>query len=138
METRPKGNQALQSKNRFTRSTFWSQLLIKLKEVNDSKQHFYELKQCQKNNCIQKMDCVNRPFQFAKSSSLKPGLQKAKVDYDNDQFRVKTKQLVGRMTAQPHNHFVFLCRCCRACCKWKLGLNNEVAITVSYKARIKD
>ena len=35
------------------------QLLLKLKEVNDANQHFYELKQYQKNNWIQKMDCVN-------------------------------------------------------------------------------
>ena len=28
-------------------------------------------------------------------------------DHDNDQFRAKTKRLVGRMTAQPLNRFVF-------------------------------
>ena len=32
---------------------------------------------------------------------------KANFDHDNDQFCVKTKRLVGRMTAQPHNCFVF-------------------------------
>ena len=37
-------------------------LLLKFKEVNDANQHFYELKQCQKNNWIQKMDRVNRPL----------------------------------------------------------------------------
>ena len=29
-------------KGRFTRSNFWSQLLLKFKEVNDANQHFYE------------------------------------------------------------------------------------------------
>ena len=29
-------------KGRFTRSIFWSQLLLKFKEVNDVNQHFYE------------------------------------------------------------------------------------------------
>ena len=28
-------------------------------------------------------------------------------DHDNDQFSVKTKRLVGKMTAQTHNRFVF-------------------------------
>ena len=49
------------SKGRFTRSNFFSQLLLKLKEVNNQNQHFYERKQCKKNNWIQKMDRVNRP-----------------------------------------------------------------------------
>ena len=31
----------------------------------------------------------------------------ANFDHDNDQFWIKTKQLVGRMTAQPNNRFVF-------------------------------
>ena len=31
---------------------------------------------------------------------------KANFDHDNDQFWVKTKQLVGKMTAQAHNRFV--------------------------------
>ena len=31
---------------------------------------------------------------------------KANFDHDNDQFRVKTKPLAWRMTAQPHNRFV--------------------------------
>ena len=39
---------------------FLSQLLLKLKEVNDANQHFYGWKQCQKNNWIQKIDRVNR------------------------------------------------------------------------------
>ena len=34
----------------FTRCTFWSQLLLKLQEGNEANQHFYKLKQCQKNN----------------------------------------------------------------------------------------
>ena len=38
---------------------------------------------------------------------MKPGFDKANFDHDNDQFRVKTKPLVGRMTAQPSNRFVF-------------------------------
>ena len=38
---------------------------------------------------------------------IKPGFHKANFDHDNDQFRVKTNRLVGRMTAQPHNCFVF-------------------------------
>ena len=37
---------------------------------------------------------------------FKPGFHKANFDHDNDQFRVKTKQLVGGMTAQAHNRFV--------------------------------
>ena len=39
--------------------------------------------------------------------SIKPGFHKANFDYDNDQFSVKTKRLVERMTAQPNNCFVF-------------------------------
>ena len=38
------------------------QLLLKLKEVNEANQSFCELKQCQKNNWIQKMDRVKRPL----------------------------------------------------------------------------
>ena len=38
---------------------------------------------------------------------LKPGFHKANFGYNNDQFWVITKRLVGRMTAQPHNRFVF-------------------------------
>ena len=48
-------------KGRFTRSTFWIQLSLKFKEVSDVNQHFYELKQSQKNNWVQKMGRVNRP-----------------------------------------------------------------------------
>ena len=40
-------------------------------------------------------------------SILRPGFHKANFDHDNDQFWVKTKRLVGRMTAQSHNRFVF-------------------------------
>ena len=36
----------------------------------------------------------------------KPGFHKANFDHDNDQFQVKTKQLVGGMTVQQHNCFV--------------------------------
>ena len=39
-------------------------------------------------------------------ATLKPGFHKANFEHDNDQFRVKTKQLVGGMTAQPPNRFV--------------------------------
>ena len=52
---------------------------------------------------------------------LMPGFHKANFDHDNDHFWVKTKQLVGRMTAQPPNRFV-LCRGRGVCCKWKPGL----------------
>ena len=38
---------------------------------------------------------------------VNPGFHKANFDHDNDQFWVKTKRLVGRMTAQAHNRFVF-------------------------------
>ena len=41
-----------------------------------------------------------------KKKLIKPGFHKANFDHDNDQFRVKTKQLVGGMTAQSHNRFV--------------------------------
>ena len=37
---------------------------------------------------------------------FKPGFHKANFDHDNDPFRVKTKQLVEGMTAQPNNCFV--------------------------------
>ena len=47
-------------KGRFTRSNFSSQLLLKLKDANGTNQHFYEVKQFQKNNWIQNMDRVNR------------------------------------------------------------------------------
>ena len=39
---------------------------------------------------------------------LKPGFHKANYDHDNDQFRVKTKRLALRMTAQPYNRFAFV------------------------------
>ena len=39
--------------------------------------------------------------------ALKPGFHTANSDHDNDQYRAKTKRLVGRMTAHPHNRFVF-------------------------------
>ena len=35
--------------------------LLKFKEVTDANQHFYELKQCQKNNRIRKSDRVSQP-----------------------------------------------------------------------------
>ena len=38
-------------------------LLYKFKEVSDTNQHFYELKQCQKNNWIRKLDRVNQPLE---------------------------------------------------------------------------
>ena len=38
---------------------------------------------------------------------LKPGFHKANFDHDNDQFGVKAKRLVERMTSQSHNRFVF-------------------------------
>ena len=38
---------------------------------------------------------------------IKPDFHKANFDHDNNQFWVKTKRLAGRMTAQPHNRFVF-------------------------------
>ena len=47
---------------RFTRSNFWSQLLLKLKEISDVNEHFYELRQWQKSNFIKKMNRVNRPL----------------------------------------------------------------------------
>ena len=47
---------------RFTRSNFWSQLLLRFKEISHGNQDFYELRQCQKTNWIEKMDRVNRPL----------------------------------------------------------------------------
>ena len=49
------------------------------------------------------------PMGSSKASLLqvKPGFHKASFDHDNDQFSVKTKRLVGRMTAEAHNRFVF-------------------------------
>ena len=51
------------SKGRFTgRSNFWNQLLLKVKEIIDANQHFYELEpMSEKNNWIQRMDRVKRP-----------------------------------------------------------------------------
>ena len=46
-------------KGQFTRSKFWSQLLLTFKEVSDANQRFYELKQCQKKNWIQRIDLIN-------------------------------------------------------------------------------
>ena len=61
---------------RFTRSIFLSQLLLKLKEVNDANQHFYELKQNQKNNWIHKNGSrkINRSIYWWRS--LKKRLRK--------------------------------------------------------------
>ena len=39
---------------------------------------------------------------------VKPGFHKANYDHDNDQFRVKTKRLAYRMTAQPYNRFLYV------------------------------
>ena len=47
------------------------------------------------------MQCIGR------YQDIKPGFHKANFDHDNDQFWIKTKRLVGRMTAQPNNRFVF-------------------------------
>ena len=41
-------------KSRFTQSNFWSQLLLTFKEICHTNQDFYELRQCQKNNWIEK------------------------------------------------------------------------------------
>ena len=41
-----------------------SQLLLKFKEVSDTNEHFFEVKQCQKSNWIQKMDHVNRSSEY--------------------------------------------------------------------------
>ena len=57
-----------------------------------------------------------------------PGFHKAYFDHDNDQFRAKTKRLVGGMIAQPHNRFVFLCRGHGVCCKWKAGLRAFIGV----------
>ena len=57
---------------------------------------------------------------------VKPGFHKANFDYDNDQFRIKTNRLVGRMTAQPQNRFVF-CRGREVCCEWKPGLSTAIS-----------
>ena len=40
---------------------FKSQLLLKLKEVNDTNQHFCELKQCQKNHWTKNESCEPTP-----------------------------------------------------------------------------
>ena len=39
--------------------------------------------------------------------SIKLGFHKANFDHDNDQLWDETKRLVGRMTGQLHNRFVF-------------------------------
>ena len=41
-------------KGRLTRSNFRSQLLLRLEEVNEANQNFYQLKQYQKNNWTKK------------------------------------------------------------------------------------
>ena len=50
---------------------------------------------------------IARPLTCNRDKSIKPGFHKANFDHDNDQFWVKTKRLVGRMTDQLHNRFVF-------------------------------
>ena len=42
-----------------------------------------------------------------KGHSAKAWFPKANFDHDNDQFLVKAERLVGKMTARPHNRFVF-------------------------------
>ena len=51
---------------RFTGSNFRTQLSLDFKEVGDVNEHFYmyELKQCQQNNWIQKMDLVDHLHSF--------------------------------------------------------------------------
>ena len=51
-----------------------------------------------------------------------PGFHKANYNYDNDQFRVKTKRLAWRMTAQPYNRFVFVSW------SWRVPCNGNQAI----------
>ena len=50
---------------------------------------------------------------------------KANYDHDNDQFRVKTKRLARRMTAQPSNRFVFVSW------SWHLSCNGSQALWLS-------
>ena len=38
-------------------------LITKIKEVSDANHYFNELKQCQNNNCIQKIDRLSQPLQ---------------------------------------------------------------------------
>ena len=45
---------------------------------------------------------------FALIALFKPDFHQANYDHDNDQFRVKTKRLARRMTAQLYNRFVFV------------------------------
>ena len=46
-------------------------------------------------------------FEYVWNWALKPAFHKANSNNDNDQFWAKTKRLVGKMTAQRHNRFVF-------------------------------
>ena len=55
---------------------------------------------------------------------IKPGFHKANFDHDNDQFWVKTKRFVGRMTAEPLNRF-FWYPGCEVCWKWNPGLKEK-------------
>ena len=48
----------------------------------------------------------NQDFVVVVEFRIKPSFHKANFDNENDQFRVKETQLVGGMTAQPHNRFV--------------------------------
>ena len=49
---------------RFIGSNFRTQLSLNFKEVGDVNEHFCELKQCQQNNWIQKMDLVDHLYSF--------------------------------------------------------------------------
>ena len=55
----------------------------------------------------------------------KPGFHKANFDHNNDQFWIKTKRLVGRMTAQPNNRFVF----CVVVVNFAVNGNQAIALT---------
>ena len=50
---------------------------------------------------------IRRQLYFICELTVKPGFHKANFNHDNDQFRTKTKRLMGRVTAQPYNRFVY-------------------------------
>ena len=63
--------------------------------------------------------------------TVKPGFHLANFDHDMDQFLAKPKRLMGRMSTQLHNHFVFLCRGLGVCCKWKPGFKPVTTTTTT-------
>ena len=68
---------------------------------------------------------------LAVMNASKSGFHKANFDHDNDQFRVKTKRLVGRMTGQPDNRFVFCVVVVELSCNYTMRFIGYDSIEIS-------